>query len=179
MNASGEIMLDRRSMLARVGAAAVGAIAATAVTGTGRPAAAATDHGKRTVHIGHPAGVAPGNGYSQVVSGAGRFVAIAGQVAVDETGKLVGPGDPAAQARQVFENLRRCLHAVGADFDDVLSFTIYVADIAIVPAVRAVRDTVIDTANPPASTVVQVVALANPGLLLEIQAQAVTGPFPP
>jgi enamine deaminase RidA (YjgF/YER057c/UK114 family) len=168
-------MLDRRSMLAR-GAAAVGALAAVAADGS--PAAAATGHSRRTVHIGQPPGVAAGVGYSQIVTGTGRFVAIAGQVAVDETGKLVGAGDPAAQARQVFENLRRCLRAVGADFDDVLSFTIYVTDIAHVSAIRAVRDTVIDTANPPASTVVQVVALANPGLLMEIQAQAVTGPAP-
>lgn len=166
-------MLDRRSLLARGGAVTVGALAATAATANGSPADAVTGQGRHIVHIGHPAGVAPASGYSQIVWGTGRFVAIAGQVAVDETGTLVGPGDPAAQARQVFENLRRCLHAVGAGFADVLSFTIFVTNIAIVPTIRAVRDTVIDTAEPPASTVVQVVALANPDLLLEIQAQAI------
>lgn len=169
-------MLDRRHLLARGGAVAVGAIAATAATANGNPAAAEIGEGKHVVHIEHPDGVAPGNGYSQVVWGAGRFVAIAGQVAVDETGNLIGVDDPAAQARQVFENLRRCLDAVDAGFADVLSFTIFVTDIAIVPTVRAVRDTMIDTARPPASTVVQVAALANPQLLLEIQAQAIAGP---
>jgi enamine deaminase RidA (YjgF/YER057c/UK114 family) len=168
-------MIDRRSMLARGGAVAVGALATTAAVGS--PAVAA-ENGGRIVHIGHPAGVAPGNGYSQIVVGAGRTVAIAGQVAVDEAGKPVGLGDATAQARQVFENLRRCLLAVGAGFDDVLSFTIYVTDIADAPAIRAVRDAVIDTARPPASTIVQVAALANPALLLEIEAQAIAGPFP-
>jgi enamine deaminase RidA (YjgF/YER057c/UK114 family) len=43
-------------------------------------------------------------------------VVASGQVAQDERGELVRPGDPAAQARQVFENLRRCLAAAGAAF---------------------------------------------------------------
>jgi hypothetical protein len=47
------------------------------------------------------------------VSGRGRLVVVSGQIAQDERGELVGSGDPAAQARQVFENLRRCLAALG------------------------------------------------------------------
>ena len=70
-------------------------------------------------HIAAPEGVAAGRGYSQVVVGRGRLVVVSGQVAQDESGELVGPGDPAAQARQVFENLRRCLVPVGAGFGDV------------------------------------------------------------
>jgi enamine deaminase RidA (YjgF/YER057c/UK114 family) len=58
--------------------------------------------------------VAAGRGYSQVVTGVGRLVVVSGQVAQDEYGDLVGPGDPEAQARQVFENLRRCLEEGGA-----------------------------------------------------------------
>jgi enamine deaminase RidA (YjgF/YER057c/UK114 family) len=54
-------------------------------------------------HIAAPDGVAAGRGYSQVVTGRGRLVVVSGQVAQDESGELVGPGDPAAQARQVFE----------------------------------------------------------------------------
>jgi hypothetical protein len=49
-----------------------------------------------------------------VVTGTGRLVAVSGQVAFDSDGKVVGEGDPAAQAGQVFENLRRCLAAAGA-----------------------------------------------------------------
>ncbi len=64
--------------------------------------------------ISAPEGVAPATAYTHVVTGTGRFVAIAGQVALDENGDLVGDGDPLAQARQVYVNLRRCLAAAGA-----------------------------------------------------------------
>ncbi|GAA1589054.1 RidA family protein [Kribbella sancticallisti] len=121
----------------------------------------------------NPDGVAPGNGYSHVVSGPGRWVAIAGQVALDAEGTFVGVGDPAAQAQQVFANLEKCLRAAGATFADVVKLNFYVTDIAILPHVRTARDAHIDTANPPASTAVQVVALFSPDALLEIEAYAV------
>lgn len=121
-----------------------------------------------------PAGVAPGFGYSHVVAATGRLIAISGQVALDESGQLVGPGDPEAQARQVFENLRRCLAAADATFADVVKFTVYVTDLATMAAVHAVRDEYIDTARPPASSAVQVAGLVLPELLLEIDALAVS-----
>jgi enamine deaminase RidA (YjgF/YER057c/UK114 family) len=127
-------------------------------------------------HICGPDGVAPGNGYSHVVLGEGRFIAVSGQVALDEDGKLVGEGDAAAQAAQVFENLRRCLAAAGATFADVVKLTFYVTDIAILPAVRVARDAHIDTERPPASTAFQVAALFRPDLLLEVEAFAVIPP---
>ena len=68
-------------------------------------------------HVVAPEGVAAGRGYSQVVTGQGRLVVVSGQIAQDERGDLVGPGDPAAQARQVFENLRRCLAEAHADVE--------------------------------------------------------------
>jgi enamine deaminase RidA (YjgF/YER057c/UK114 family) len=123
-------------------------------------------------HVVAPAGVAAGRGYSQVVAGGGRLVVVSGQVAQDEHGELVGPGDPAAQARQVFENLRRCLREAGAGFDDVVKLGFFVLDIAYLPALRAARDAVIDTARPPASTAVQVAGLAAPGCLVEVEAWA-------
>ena len=115
----------------------------------------------------------PGNGYSHVVTGTGRLVLISGQIALDESGAVVGEGDAGAQARQVFENLRRCLAAAGATFADVAKFTFYVTDIAALPAIRAARDAHIDTEHPPASTAVQVAALFRPELLLEVEAYAV------
>ncbi|WP_314174368.1 RidA family protein [Streptomyces winkii] len=124
-------------------------------------------------HIRAPHGVAPGNGYSHVVWGDGRFVAVSGQIALDENGDLVGPGDPAAQARQVFVNLRRCLAAAGAGFDDVVKFTFFTTDVAVLPAVREARDACIDVERPPASTAVQVSSLVRPDLLLEVEAFAV------
>jgi enamine deaminase RidA (YjgF/YER057c/UK114 family) len=121
----------------------------------------------------NPDGVAPGNGYSHVVSGPGRWVAIAGQVSLDAGGKFVGVGDPAAQARQVFANLAKCLEAAGATFADVVKLNFYVTDIAMLPHVRVARDAYIDTAKPPASTAVQVVALFSADALIEIEAYAV------
>jgi len=123
-------------------------------------------------HVSAPAGVAPGNGYSQVVSGTGRLIAISGQIALDEHGELVGRDDPAAQARQIFVNLQRCLAAAGAGFDDVLKFTYFVTDVADLPAIRRARDEVINTAQPPASTAVQVAALVAPEFRMEIEALA-------
>ena len=120
-----------------------------------------------------PEGVAPGNGYSHVVTGPGRWVAIAGQVALDADGQLSGEGDPDAQARQVFANLERCLAAAGATFTDVVKLNLFVTDIAYLPIIRAIRDTYVDPANPPASTAVQIVALFSPAALIEIEAYAV------
>lgn len=122
-----------------------------------------------------PVGVAPamGNGYSHVVSATGRLVVVAGQVAFDESGTPVGLGDPARQAEQAFENVRRCLAAEGATFDDVVKLTYYVTDIRWLAEIRTVRDELMPGAEKPASTAVQVVALALPELLLEIDALAV------
>jgi len=123
-------------------------------------------------HVTAPEGVAAGRGYSHVVTGRGRLVVISGQVAQDEDGHLVGAGDPDAQARQVFENLRRCLGSAGAGFGDVVKLGFFVLDVAHLPALRLARDAVVDTTRPPASTAVQVAALFAPGYLLEVEAWA-------
>jgi enamine deaminase RidA (YjgF/YER057c/UK114 family) len=120
-----------------------------------------------------PEGVAPAAAYSHVVLGAGRLVAVSGQVALDEHGELVGEGDAAAQAAQVFENLRRCLAAAGAGFDDVVKMTWFVTDLAHLPAIRAARDAVMDPERLPANSAVQVAALVRPEFLMEIEALAV------
>ncbi|MDO0937865.1 RidA family protein [Streptomyces sp. DG2A-72] len=120
-----------------------------------------------------PDGVAPATQYSHVVLGTGRFVAISGQVALDEDGRLVGVGDPAAQALQVFENLRRCLAAAGATFDDVVKLTYFVTDMAHMPAIRAARAAHIPDDGLPAASAVQVASLVRPEFLLEIEAFAV------
>ena len=128
--------------------------------------------GSSLTHISAPAGVAPSDGYTHVVTGPGRVAAVAGQMPFDEKGAFVGAGDPAAQARQVFRNMRGCLAAAGLTFDDVIKLTYYVTDIAHVPQVLAARDEFVSTERPPASTVVQVVALYRPDLLLEVDALA-------
>ncbi|WP_406279621.1 RidA family protein [Embleya sp. NBC_00896] len=127
---------------------------------------------ERLTHIPAPEGVRPGKGYTNVVTGTGRLVAISGQVAFDEHGDVVGKDDPGAQARQVFGNLSRCLAAAGATFDDVIKLTYFVTDIAHLPQIRAARDEVVDMSRPPASSAVQVAALFMPELLLEVEAFA-------
>jgi enamine deaminase RidA (YjgF/YER057c/UK114 family) len=127
---------------------------------------------KHIKHIPAPDGVAPGAGYTQVVTGTGRLVAVSGQVALDQYGNVVGPGDAAVQALQVFENLHRCLASAGATFSDVVKLTFFVTDVAHLPAVRKARDQYVDVENPPASTAVQVAALFRPELVLEVEALA-------
>ncbi|MGW7074274.1 RidA family protein [Streptomyces sp. NPDC054866] len=127
----------------------------------------------RLTHINAPDGVFPATAYTHVVMGTGRFVAISGQLPLDENGELVGEGDPAAQARQVFDNLRRCLLAAGGGFDDIVKLTYYVTDMAHMPAIRAARDAHLDPARLPASSAVQVAGLVSPQFLMEIEAYAV------
>ncbi|MEU3659997.1 RidA family protein [Streptomyces sp. NPDC032940] len=126
--------------------------------------------------IAAPDGVAPAAQYSHVVLGTGRFVAVSGQLALDEDGRIVGEGDAAAQARQVFENLRRCLSAAGASFDDVVKLTFFVTDMAHLPAIRAARAAHIPDDRLPAASAVQVASLVRPEFLMEIEAFAVVAP---
>jgi enamine deaminase RidA (YjgF/YER057c/UK114 family) len=106
------------------------------------------------------------------------LVAIAGQVAMDAYGNLVGEGDPGAQAEQVFRNLGLALAAAGGTFAHVIKFGIFVTDVAFLPAIREVRDRYIDTARPPASTAIQVASLFRPEFLMEIDALAVVSCAP-
>jgi len=109
-------------------------------------------------------------GYTHVVevTGPGKTIYIAGQVALDKDGNVVGAGDMKAQAEQVFKNLEAALAAGGAKFADVVKMNTYVTDMDRAPAVREVRARYFGEATP-ASTLVQVVRLARPELLLEIE----------
>jgi enamine deaminase RidA (YjgF/YER057c/UK114 family) len=115
-------------------------------------------------------------GYSNVVEvRGGRTLYIAGQVAVDQKGTLVGPGDFRAQANQVFANLKSRLAEGGASFKDVVKLNYYVTDATDVQALRDIRNTYVNTENPPASTLVVVKGLVREEYLLEIEAIAVAG----
>jgi enamine deaminase RidA (YjgF/YER057c/UK114 family) len=118
--------------------------------------------------------VAPGRGYAHAVTASGRLAFIAGQVAVDGEGRLVGEGDLAAQTRQVLTNLRNVLATLGADWADVARLTWYVLDASQVQTIRDIRDEFLQPAlggRPnPASTLLQVAGLARPELLVEVDA---------
>ena len=107
----------------------------------------------------NPEGLSRSPAYSQVVVGTGtRIVFVAGQVAVDEGGKVVADDFP-GQVKAVFTNVGRALTAAGARFQDVTKITIYVVDYS--------------PEQLPASTLVGVQALARPEFLIEVEAVAV------
>jgi enamine deaminase RidA (YjgF/YER057c/UK114 family) len=123
-----------------------------------------------------PQGLAPATGYSHaVVAKPGKLVFIAGQVANDGQGKLVGKDDLKAQAGQVFANLKTALAAAGATFDDVVKITWYVKGYKpeYLPALRDVRNAYVNKDKPPASTLVGVAALFQDDYLLEVEAIAI------
>jgi len=121
----------------------------------------------------NPSGLVRPTGYTHVVVSAdGRTAYIAGQVAFDSAGTVVGPGDFEAQAERVFANLRIALASVGASLGDILKTTTYITDLKHVAALREIRSRHFAPAHPPASTLVQVASLARPELLLEIDAVA-------
>ena len=125
-----------------------------------------------------PQGVSPARGYSHVVSVSGeRTVYIAGQIALDAEGNIVGRGDLGAQARQVFKNLQAALAAAGATFADVVKMNTYVVNLdpANLAPIREARAAFLPQANPPASTLVGVTQLAMEGLLIEVEMIAVVG----
>jgi enamine deaminase RidA (YjgF/YER057c/UK114 family) len=122
----------------------------------------------------NPPGLVKPTGYTHVVVAPdGRTVYVAGQVAFDSTGQLIGSGDFRAQAERVFQNLRRALTSVGGSLEDVVKTTTFVTDLKNVAPLREVRGKHLDRARPPANTLLVVSSLARPELLLEIEAVAV------
>jgi len=122
----------------------------------------------------NPATLPYSPGYAQlVIAPDQRTVYIAGQVAQDSSGTVVGVGDFGAQVEHTFGNLRRALEAVGATFAHVVKWNYYVTDASRVAQVREIRDRVLAGIAPPASTLVEVKGLFRPDVLIEIEAVAV------
>ena len=101
----------------------------------------------------------------------GDLLFVSGVVPVDGAGSLVGGNDVVAQTRQVFANLGAVLAAAGAGFGDVAKITVFLIDISDRARINPVRQEVFGDARP-ASTLVEVSALAVPGAKLEIEAIA-------
>jgi enamine deaminase RidA (YjgF/YER057c/UK114 family) len=113
-------------------------------------------------------------GYSQVatVTG-GKIVFVAGQVALDKSGNIVGKDEFRAQVQQVFENLKAAVEAAGGTFGDVIKLNSYFLDLSHLSEFREVRDKYVNLKHPPASTAVQVPRLFRPEFLVEVEAVAV------
>jgi reactive intermediate/imine deaminase len=105
----------------------------------------------------------------------GDTLFLAGQVALDQELRLIGPGDAEAQARQTWRNIEKVVEAAGGKVTDVVRVTTYVADLAHLEAIHSVRREFFPDGDYPAATVVQVAALGLPGLLLETEAVALIG----
>jgi enamine deaminase RidA (YjgF/YER057c/UK114 family) len=91
---------------------------------------------------------------------------------VDGAGRLFGGDDVVAQARQVFSNLGAVLAAGGATFADVVKVTVFLTDIDDRARINVVRQEAFGEARP-ASTLVEIAALAIPGARIEVDAVAV------
>ena len=131
------------------------------------------------VKYSNPSGLAkPLGAYSHIARArASEMVFIAGQLAVNDAGEIVGKGDFAAQMRQVFENLKRALESEGLNFASVTRFTTYLVHSQDIEAFMAVRKELFARIYPdghyPPNTLLMVDRLVGEQFLIEIEAIAV------
>jgi enamine deaminase RidA (YjgF/YER057c/UK114 family) len=132
-----------------------------------------------TVHAFNPPGLPTPDAYRQIAIATGsRMVYLSGQVARTASGERVGEGDLVAQTEQAYLNVATALAAVGASFDNVARLNLYVLDWAPHKwqdiqegARRAAHRLQADLARP--MTLIGAAALAEPDLLVEVEATAV------
>jgi len=112
--------------------------------------------------------------YSHVVAvkGPGKIIYIAGQLARDAEGNIVGSGDMRAQLEQTFKNLSACLEAAGATWADVVKTNTFVTDYQAFSQCSDVRMRYFGIASPT-STTIQISGLAQPEAMIEIEMIAV------
>lgn len=125
--------------------------------------------------LDNPATVAaPAGPYSHVARldvGGGALLVLAGQIATDDAGDVVAPGDVTAQSERIFETIGGILAAHGASFADVLQVRTFMTNLADLPGYGAVRARYFPDAKP-ASTTVEVSRLFKPGAVLEVEVTA-------
>ena len=125
-----------------------------------------------------PTGVAPPAGAYVHGVRAGGLVFVAGQVARDREGRIVGRGDIEAQAAQALDNVQAVLAEAGCTLADVVKVTVFLTDIRDRERISAVRRRYFGD-HLPASTTVEVSKLAMPELMIEIDAVAMVPARPP
>ena len=107
-----------------------------------------------------------------VVAPEGRMVWVAGQVALDTEGQVVGKGDAARQTEAALENMKAVLAEAGASLQDVVKLTVFLTSMADLPKVQEVRNRYFPT-DPPASSTIGIAELVSPDLLIEIEGLAI------
>ena len=112
-------------------------------------------------------------GYSRAVD-VGDRVIVAGTTAVDDDGAVVGAGSPYEQAKFIYRKIERALKQGGSSLQDVVRVRTFVTDITRWEEVARAQGEVFSEIRP-AATLVQVVALVDPRLLVEIEVDAIKG----
>ena len=110
-------------------------------------------------------------GYSRAVR-IGNVIEVAGTTAVDETGQVVGLGDPAKQTQFILTKIEKALKAAGATLEDVVRTRMFVTNIADWEAIGRVHGEYFRDIKP-AATMVEVKSLISPELLVEIEVTAI------
>jgi len=110
-------------------------------------------------------------GYSRAVK-VGNLVFVAGTTAVDESGEVVGPDDVYAQASFIYEKIEKALQQAGATMEHIVRIRTFITDMSRYPEVLKAQGEVFENIRP-AATLVEVTALIDERLLVEIEADAV------
>jgi len=127
--------------------------------------------------ISHPSLPVPmrGGAYSSGVEApSGRTIYVSGQVALDAEGNVVGEGDVKAQTEAVLEHVKTVVEEAGGGMDDIVKVTVFITDMGLYDEIHEVRRRYFEEPFP-ASSMVEVSALIDPRLLIEIEAVAVVG----
>jgi enamine deaminase RidA (YjgF/YER057c/UK114 family) len=120
----------------------------------------------------HPEGVhRPPEPYSHAIR-CGDLLIMAGQVAIDESGEVVGIDDPEAQFRQVWKNIQAAVESAGGAVQDIVKLTYYVRDVRFIEQEIPIRQRLFPDGKFPCTTVVGVRELGLPTLLMEVDAWA-------